>query len=236
MTDVQNYTELKKQRYERKFIHNSLQTKGIEQIIKINSGNFKEIYNKRYINNIYFDSESLSNYYENLSGKAERKKVRIRWYGDLFGEISTPILEIKIKNGIVGTKKSFKLKSFVLNNSISTNFLKDLFSNSNIPENILNYLITLKPTLINRYNRKYFLDFSKKFRLTLDSDLQFIDVRHRNNTLKNTVKDYKTKVVEIKYDVENDTKVDFITTKFPFRMTKISKYVAGIELFNRIAL
>jgi hypothetical protein len=49
----------------------------------------------------------MSSYWDNVSGLSKRVKVRIRWYGDLYGHIQSPILEFKIRNNTLGSKVSF---------------------------------------------------------------------------------------------------------------------------------
>ena len=91
-------------RYERKFFIDNLTIEKIESIVRLNSFVFSEIYSSRYINNIYFDTYSFSNYFDNVDGLSDRFKVRIRWYGELFGIINEPKLEIKLKKGATRKK------------------------------------------------------------------------------------------------------------------------------------
>ena len=74
-------------RYERKFVVNNFTFEQVEDFILKNSFLFSEIYNKRQINNIYFDDLQFSAYHQNIEGLSERKKYRLRWYGDIFGEV-----------------------------------------------------------------------------------------------------------------------------------------------------
>ena len=71
--------------YERKFVIDYLTFEQVEDFISSNSFLFSEIYNQRQVNNI--------------EGLSERKKFRLRWYGDIYGEVKSPILEEKIKKG-----------------------------------------------------------------------------------------------------------------------------------------
>src|SRR3712207_351051 len=111
-------------RYERKFFITGRSAKEIEQQLHFHPACFKEIYNERWINNIYLDTLGFNNYYDNLEGERERWKTRIRWYGGLFGEISKPVLEFKIKRGLLGNKKSYPLRSFTLNTAFNFQTIK----------------------------------------------------------------------------------------------------------------
>ena len=59
-----------------------------------------------------FDTNEFDFYYDNISGKSSRRKARIRWYGEVQGMIVKPVLEFKIREGMLGNKISFPLQSF----------------------------------------------------------------------------------------------------------------------------
>ncbi len=229
---TKEYTIQKRSRYERKFVVNQLYKLSIEQIIRNHQAAFSEIYHERFINNIYLDTSNFMYFFDNIAGKSHRKKVRIRWYGDLYGEIASPILEFKLKTGAVGDKVSFPLESFCLDNNFTIDILKNVFHQSNLPEWVLNEILLLEPTLLNRYARKYFQSINKYFRLTIDRNLVYQDISRRNNSfINNSVNDYNN-IVELKYDFNKDNYADLITNYLPFRLSKSSKYVNGIEKFH----
>ena len=215
-------------RYERKFVINDLTYAGIEQEARNHPAAFSEIFHQRFINNIYFDSNDLDFFYDNVSGKGSRKKARIRWYGDLFGNIEKPVLEFKVREGYLGNKLSFNLKPFVLDENFNWHLIKNIFNKSDLPDWANEILNHLSPALLNRYSRKYFLSFNGRFRLTIDSDLSYHAIEPTHNTF---LKSYHSDefIVEVKYDFENDKDAPFITNNLPFRLTKSSKYVNGME-------
>lgn len=228
----QEYTSLKKSRYERKFVVSQLSKADIEQIVKNHPAVFSEIFHERFINNIYLDTPNLMSYVDNNVGKSHRKKVRIRWYGDLFDDIQHPILEFKLKTGALGDKHSFPLEPFILNESFSIDCLKENLLNSNLPDWVINEILILEPSLLNRYSRKYFQTIDKNYRLTIDSKLEYHDISRRNNNFIKHDINYIDNIIELKYENNKDNKADFITNNLPFRMTKSSKYVNGIEKFH----
>jgi hypothetical protein len=171
-------------------------------------------------------------YYDNVEGKDNRVKVRIRWYGDLFGTINTPILELKIKKGLVGIKRSFPLIQFTFSKNFNLNNFYEIFKKSNLPDDVLLKLANLKPSLVNRYNRKYFRDFSQNFRITIDKKISYFSVANKY-IAKSAINDNKI-VVELKYDQEKNDEAQEIGTNLPFRLTKNSKYVTGIEKFYEV--
>jgi len=218
-------------RYERKFLITGFDLAQIIQIVMTNKGFFSELYPEREINNIYFDTHYYENFYSNVIGISKRVKHRIRWYGDIFGSIKFPNLEIKNKNGLLGYKNIFCVEPFIF----GTNFkisdgikIKNDNSDSLI---IKNQFKSLTPTLINRYKRLYYISSDKNYRLTIDYDQQYFGVLNnkllnKNHYMSNDI------VLELKYNQEFDDNAYLITNDFPFRMTKNSKYINGINLLN----
>ncbi len=217
-------------RYERKYTipkyHSLIAT---EQIIKENSFLFREIFYQRQINNIYFDTEELSDYHDNVMGVSNRKKIRIRWYGNTFGEIKKPVLEIKIKKGIVGDKWSYPLQAFHLNNSFNLEIIKKVFEKSNLPLPILEMVKPVFPSLLNSYQRKYFLSADNRYRITLDFDLLYYKMeRNLNHCFGKPFHD-NNHIVELKYGLDDEKRANEISVQFPFSINKNSKYVNGIN-------
>lgn len=216
-------------RYERKFLISELSRSDVEMILRLHPAVFSEIYHERFVNNIYFDSLDLDSYSDGVNGIANRIKVRIRWYGRLFGKIYNPVLELKKKNGLVGKKTLFSLNSFSLNTDFNLSTIYNIFRKLKIQKSLIFDLLSLQPTIINRYKRKYFQSYDKKYRITIDSDIKFFAVDiHRSLFLKSTI-DSTNVILEVKYNSKNDYTVDKIVNYFPFRMTKNSKYVNGIN-------
>ncbi len=221
-------------RYEKKFVIEEQDKREVEHSIIHNPIMFLEIFSERIVNNIYFDYNDFKNYEENVNGNTDRIKIRIRWYGRTFGFIENPVLELKIKNNELGEKKSFKLKSFNLNENFSLDLLREVFLESNIPDWLIEELKFVFPSLLNSYKRKYYLSKDKKFRVTLDSDLNFIEIKERNNTFLNRFLERERLVLEIKYHLKDYESEKLIGRCFPYRLVANSKYKRGIELINDI--
>ncbi len=220
-------------RYERKFtVPTVFSLRQIEQTIKNNSFLFREIYHERQVNNIYFDTLGYRDYLDNVLGVSDRKKTRIRWYGDTFGTIEKPVLEIKIKKGLVGDKWSYKLNEFTLEEGFSNEYIQSIIKESNVPLPILKNVQMLSPTLLNSYSRRYFLSADKKFRITLDFDLLYYKIENKFNNFVATPVADDNKIVELKYELDDNKIAHAITTQFPFRLNKNSKYVNGVNAFT----
>ena len=220
-------------RFEKKFFIPEQLTHSIEEIIKLNSSLARKIFTPRFINNIYFDNSKFQYFFENIDGVSERIKVRIRWYGDFEGRINEPFLEFKKKVGSVGSKKKFRLPSFNLSDIYLPNFLSFLFRRSKLGIFEKNLMLGLKPTLINRYQRKYFLSFDKKFRITLDKHLEYFLINSSQSIFSRGLKDELRMIMELKYAPKHQFESAIITQELPFRVIKNSKYVRGVQtLYN----
>lgn len=225
----EGYTKLQDYRYERKFVAPELTPSQIESIIKLHPAMFSEIYYARYVNNIYFDSLGMKNFYANIDGMQHRVKCRIRWYGDLFGRIEKPILELKIKNGLMGKKESYLLQDFTLDQNFTLKSLHEVFRQSDIPDLVGLDLQTLQPALLNRYKRKYFQTADRNYRITVDTELHYYRIHSTKNTFLHCSKDDDNIVIELKYDKKGDPTAEHISRSFPFRLSRNSKYVNGIH-------
>lgn len=225
--------DFKKARYERKFVISNQTLKEIEKIIKYNPFMFSEVFYKRNVNNIYLDSMSMKNYANNVIGNSQRLKIRIRWYGELFGLIKKPVLELKIKNSDMGRKLTFPLKQFILTKNFSREILqKEVFDKSNLPNWLNEGLKLAQLSLLNCYERKYFLSSNKIYRISLDDNLIFFEIKNKTNFFRHKIKDKQSIILELKYNKEYDDKASEITQSFPFRMTKSSKYTKGIDFLK----
>ena len=219
-------------RYERKCRIDNTNRHQIWHLIKHHPAFFNAIYKPRQINNIYFDTLQFKYYKANEIGIASRKKVRIRWYGSVTNKALQPQLEIKIKNGLVGDKLVYPLPDFSLSNKFTPPFFVELAKTNQLPASLIEELIPLRPSLFNTYYRSYFQSVDKKFRLTFDEDMRF----YRPNFLSNQQLKGKQVIgafiIELKYQLAHDPLARKIFQQFPYRLTKNSKYVNGVDLLQ----
>jgi len=220
-------------RYERKYVVHNMSKHEIFAILKMHPALFSEIFYERKVNNIYFDSIDESGFLDNVVGIADRIKYRIRWYGNLFGQIKRPVLEIKTKRGVVGTKDSYPMKSFSLNNSTSGQILDKILYSGGLDHSTREFFdLGLSPSLLNTYSRRYFQSADKKFWITVDDGLRYYKLKRMDNNYLYTASNLSSIIVELKYDKSHDLKAEKISNNFPFRLTKNSKYVQGLELLS----
>ena len=220
-------------RYERKFIYENTNLDDLIGEVLINSYCFKEVFYRRTINNIYYDDGGFSYFHQNVSGDGKREKCRIRWYGDEFTEIENPTFEVKKKFGEVGDKISYKLKGY--KSTLSSIDIKEfehlVFENeSKVNKSVISKFQQLTPALYNTYERRYFLSFCNRFRITLDYNMNFYNPNHKNYKGSHKSISQDEIILELKYDMAHDNESRKLTQQLRSRLSKNSKYVRGVEM------
>ncbi len=215
-------------RYENKFTINSFFKEELIYFIKNHPFGFYKHYKNRNIQNIYLDTLNFDFFLQNINGDSERKKVRIRWYGDFYNA-SNPKLEIKYKAGMTGDKKYFDLGNFTISPLSINKNIANIFQNSNIPHDKKSEYSSLIPTCINSYKRKYYISKNNKFRLTLDYDIRYYYPKSGLNINKEFFLSENSVVMELKYDVKDILLTNSFSNFFPMIITRNSKYVNAIK-------
>tara|TARA_Y100000589_G_C27140887_1_gene624657 strand:+ start:675 stop:1349 length:675 start_codon:yes stop_codon:yes gene_type:complete len=207
-------------RFERKWIlKNGDYLKLINSLLRSNFF-FKFQYPKRKVNSIYFDDLKLSSIRENLDGISNKRKVRIRWYGNSKKLIS-PILEIKSKKGYETKKESIRINKLNNFEYLNPGNLEIIAREIN---KITNSKKTIFPILTTNYEREYFISNHNEIRATVDFNLESI-------FLKNLSEIYQKKkylpetILELKYSTKIDKLVRSKLDEISLRLSKNSKYI-----------
>lgn len=216
-------------RYERKYVFEAVLEPKVELEIKQSRHVFNTAYPPRWVNNVYFDTKSLASFFANINGSDQRIKCRIRWYGDFDSAHPEAVLEFKVKNGLAGTKLLYPLKNFSSQKLGSLLDLRACFSESELPESIRSYLLFVEPVLINRYYRKYYLSFNRKFRLTLDRNIGFASMIVKADNKSAAMQRSDEIVVELKYDNAAAMDVLPVFEGLASRLSRNSKYVNSLS-------
>ena len=206
------------QRLEKKFVYNLGDESFNYFLIK---GMFKEVYPKRIVNSIYFDTEIFQDVWDNINGFGDRKKIRVRWYNEI--KNSKVKIEEKKKKGFVTQKQSQNLGKFKDFEELNK-FLDD---ENFFKKNFFFEKKNLKKVLFIQYERNYYELSNKKLRVTIDKNLKLFQ-----NFPSKFFEIDKT-ILELKYDVNHASYVnEFIkNNNLNNRNQKFSKYVNSfIEL------
>ncbi|MCA9482653.1 MAG: polyphosphate polymerase domain-containing protein [Nitrospina sp.] len=215
-------------RFERKFMVEGVPAWEVRGWVQRHWAIFCRQYDARWINNVYLDTPELSHYRENIEGIGERLKVRLRWYGEP-GRVQKAALELKSKTGFVIHKETRPLENVPPVGDASwygPAFARWLHSQPEVWQPALD---GVQPVLVNRYRREYFISADGQFRLTLDTDLHYFPVSGQPSAGKTTAYSQRGTIVELKYALDQDDAAQHITSCFPFRLTRSSKYVMGVN-------
>lgn len=204
-------------RYERKYQVAAHDYYRVYDLIMGNPMGFDIAYPDRKINSIYYDDINYSSYNDNLIGVADRVKYRVRWYGLTLKNIADPILEKKIKKGLLGTKEYVKMIDFDF--TLGSPHLNDLGIVTN----------ALIPTVLVRYDRTYFESYNGKIRATIDRNLEYGIIS--NGKLVGAFYHDPKVILEIKYSQEDESEAQGCMQSIPYRLSKNSKYVAAMSQY-----
>ena len=216
-------------RYERKYYLAGENYDSVRSMILNHPASFRKAFYPRMINNIYFDTPGFDFFYDNVNGSQFRKKIRIRWYDETFAHQKKLTLEYKLKNGLLGDKKSYPLTDIFTGDGFEFEQMRNEIRDNRLPIPVENDLLTNYPTLLNRYVREYFISDDGKCRITLDRDLSFFRIHAGKNYFTVDYQLHSDLIMEMKYDPKDEPVADAISQNIPFRITKSSKYVIGVQ-------
>ena len=193
-------------RYERKYRIEIGEREMVEAVVRTHPVFFHEVHTPRLVNNIYYDTPDGRFYREHMDGVNHRIKVRRRWYGD---NVVHDSLEIKGKEGLIVSKQRFDPR--------------------HLPDNMSERLHGLVPVLFNRYRRRYFVSRDGLFRATVDTHMEFggPEPGDRRRFHDPAI------VLELKYPVDLHGLAADVAGRFPFPLSKNSKYITGVTLLRR---
>ncbi|MFN0058332.1 MAG: VTC domain-containing protein [Planctomycetota bacterium] len=215
-------------RFERKFRVSGIERSQLEAWILGQPALFRERYRPRSVNNIYFDTLGLAHYDAHVEGNTQRVKVRVRWYGEWLGDIPRPTLELKLKDGPVGYKRSYRLEPFALARQFESSQVTRAIAACDLPATVRSLLQTVTPQLVNRYRRRYFESACGRFRMTLDDALEYYAVPQRRRKFGAPVREEGILILEVKYPDAAENDAARVISRVPFPLCRNSKYVSGI--------
>jgi len=207
-------------RFERKWIYRSGDYLALVNSLIRSNFFFNTQYPKRTVNSIYFDSLDYSSIRQNLDGVSNKKKIRVRWYGEE-DKLVKPLLEVKSKRGSETKKESYNI-----NELNGLEFLN--FKNLEIIKNFINKKIKtnkiIYPILTTNYNREYFISSNGKVRATVDYNLKSIFLK--NQSQLDIKKNFSfVCILELKYATKLDKYVRENLREMTLRLSKNSKFV-----------
>jgi len=195
---------------------------------------FRKRYPDRSVNSLYLDSANLDVYEENLSGICNRKKIRIRWYDELFNSKDSK-LEFKYREAGKGYKVTFPVNLDITQNT--TSWYHHLFScQQTLSQHAKNLWGNNQyPVLICRYQREYFESMCGSIRATFDRNIEVFDQRYQGKPNLHTARSLGEYVLlELKTDESFEKELAALVATCPLRPSRHSKYVNGIRTLTWI--
>lgn len=214
-------------RHEVKYYLASTDTCYVEEYLMLSSLGFKKVYADRIVHSLYFDTHDLAAYGDNLAGVGYRTKFRLRWYNT---DTTKVMAEVKIKRNQLGWKMQQPL---ALPEPIETLPFAELvkFLEEHLNDDMMvQFKENLFPVLMNHYHRQYYASNDGNIRVTIDDRLFYYEQHlHRKMNNEYMFPAFDGAILECKYDVGHEDKAKVILEYLPFRQSKSSKYVMGVQ-------
>ncbi len=215
-------------RYEIKFTCPEPLLPQVRSWLRLHPAGFRIAYPPRWVNSLYFDTPGLLSYQDNLSGSGPRQKLRLRWYGDLALCAQRPVLELKLKDNLLGDKERQPLLGPVCFDQPFAQLVASLLKAAP-PRWQLRLQSAGQPALITRYQRDYYRSAEGHLRATLDYQVVVYDQRLgvRPN-LTRLVPPLGLLIVELKAGPDHFEALQEAANALPLRRSRNSKYAGGL--------
>lgn len=215
-------------RYEIKFIGPEPLLPQARSWLRLHPSGFRTTYPPRWVNSLYFDTPDLLSYQANLSGSNPRQKLRLRWYGDLATCVERPVLELKLKDNLLGDKERQPLPGTVCFDQPFTQLTASL--QEAVPARWQVRLQNVgQPALITRYHRDYYESAEGHLRATLDYQIATYDQRLASRpNLTRREPPRGLLVVELKAGPDHFEALQEAANAVPLRRSRSSKYAGGL--------
>ncbi len=189
---------------------------------------FTPAYPTRTVNNIYFDPPDWASYGDNMSGVSDRKKCRLRWYGEP-ETAAEATFEVKHRRNAIGHKRQQRIPMSELHlRSLPIGQLCTRLRVLLRADLRLQLDQSHRPVLYNRFRREYY-ETLDGLRMTVDTDIVYAHLHRGSLPALRPRPGATPAVVEVKYPLERRPEAEEALRRFPFRATRFSKYVVGID-------
>lgn len=178
---------------------------------------------RRTVQSLYFDTWDREALYDNLAGVAERRKLRLRWYGEATRGVHGQ-LELKRRSGTMGDKLVLPLPAPVdVEGARATSLVDTLRQQCTLPWG--ERLHRHEPVMWTRYVRDYLVGPAGEVRVTLDSELCAFEQRlDPILQCRRAVLAHPALIVEIKAAAQHTAALQRLVQTLPLVRSKCSKF------------
>lgn len=216
-------------RYERNAVVAEVDYQRLQQWVWDHPLAFRAAFPDRIIQSLYFDSRELGHLSDNLAGIAERKKLRLRWYGHSSNTTKT-FFEIKCKRNELGYKLRCDIPLSGPVGSLPLAQIVDEIRALLPPDMRVEFEAADRPQLKTQYAREYFTSGDGRIRVTLDRGISVCDQSDASVLNAERAAAFPpVAVLELKYASELDSWLRRHTTPLPSRLARFSKYTVGMQ-------
>jgi len=215
-------------RYEIKLVCPAAWLPQVHMLVRLHPEAFRVAYPLRRVNSIYFDTLDVKGVLDNLDGASERNKLRWRWYGPSW-LMENSHLELKSKRGMAGFKELCSIQASFDPRRETTWDDALAFLRQQADDRFRVWLSQVScATILNHYEREYYVSWDGQMRLTLDTRLAVYDQRFsRRPNLRYPTPLPDTMVIELKADAALADRLSDVLNALPFRPERNSKYING---------
>ena len=215
---------ISEERIEKKFVLGKFKEDFITKFLILNG--FKKHFPMRKINSVYLDTFNYDFARDNINGVSSRKKIRFRWYND---DETQVFLEEKNKKNFLVWKNIKKIKLSKSREQLISELKKYFFSKDIKNMKNFNYNFILK----TNYKRNYWISNDKKFRATIDIDINTCSLKNflKPIYLPDTVLEFK---FPSKYETDFRNFFNFDSNRL--RSQKYSKYIRSFLVLENSGL
>lgn len=237
-------------RFEFKYALDPIKAKSIENFIR-KFGVESDLYsgNGPYeVHSIYFETPFLDDYRDKDGSLLVRKKLRVRWYGELNKIPSIAFLEIKNKRNQTTNKERIVINNEDFVKLVSEEKVIDIYDkyrDEKINKHFIERFAYLylkgryKPFILVSYERSAYLgNYLMPFRITFDSKIKtcfsnkmFSDINFLDSVAMNTV------IMEVKFNGQMPWWFSKFLKEFQLNRQSFSKYSNSVDtLYKNMGL
>jgi len=198
-------------------------------LLLLHPARFRPAFPERTVNSLYLDGPGRECARDALEGGVRRRKLRIRWYGALFGPVESPALELKLKRGFLGAKTVRPLPPFLAGGGFTSARAQELFDAAGLGAALRLAVKGARLSAVVSFRRAYFLSGDGRFRATLDWAVRGAPLDESLGLFPPPPAG-PSPVIELKHAPEHDEDGAAVCGWFPARGAASSKYLSALGL------